>query len=120
MSDFVWHKKEALQEQLKFFGAKKQKFISVYARKPRVRVEVKSSTDDSCNTGNNLAARYGCLQSQDIAAMQRAQQSALCSQANTANLYSLQAAVIEAQGLANATGFGGVYSGASALSWLGN
>lgn len=30
--------KERLSEQLKFFGAKKTKFISVYAKKPRVRM----------------------------------------------------------------------------------
>lgn len=29
-------KKERLAEQLKFFGAKKTKFISVYAKKPRI------------------------------------------------------------------------------------
>lgn len=37
--------KERLAEQLKFFGAKKTKFISVYAKKPRIvcKVKVKSS-----------------------------------------------------------------------------
>ncbi len=49
MSEFTWHKKEALQEQLKFFGAKKQKFISVYAKKPRIRVEVKERESKSVN-----------------------------------------------------------------------
>lgn len=29
-----------LSEQLKFFGAKKQSFISVYAKKPRIRVRI--------------------------------------------------------------------------------
>ena len=38
---FKWHKKSKLSEQLKFFGAKKQGFISVYAKKPRIRVKVK-------------------------------------------------------------------------------
>jgi len=33
--------KERLAEQLKFFGAKKTKFISVYARKPRILCKVK-------------------------------------------------------------------------------
>ncbi|HHZ69296.1 MAG TPA: hypothetical protein EYN54_03225 [Methylococcaceae bacterium] len=35
--------KERLTEQLKFFGAKKTKFISCYAKKPRVRIKVKDS-----------------------------------------------------------------------------
>ena len=34
-------KKERLTEQLKFFGAKKTEFISVYAKKPRIRYKVK-------------------------------------------------------------------------------
>lgn len=36
-----WYKKKRLQEQLKFFGAKKTRFISCYAKKPRVRVKLK-------------------------------------------------------------------------------
>ncbi len=47
MNDWQWKKKESLSEQLKFFGAKKQKFISVYAKKPRIRVEVKTKPDES-------------------------------------------------------------------------
>lgn len=35
-----WQKKR-LADQLKFFGAKKTKFISVYARKPRILCKVK-------------------------------------------------------------------------------
>lgn len=35
MNNSRWNK-ERLLEQLKFFGAKKQKFISCYAKKPRV------------------------------------------------------------------------------------
>lgn len=41
MIDWQWKKKDALAEQLKFFGAKKQKFISVYAKKPRILIKVK-------------------------------------------------------------------------------
>ncbi len=33
-----WHDKKRLAEQLKFFGAKKQKFISCYAKKPRILI----------------------------------------------------------------------------------
>jgi len=39
---FEWYKKGELVDQLKFFGAKKQGFISVYAKKPRIRVKVES------------------------------------------------------------------------------
>ena len=42
MSDFNWKRKERLQEQLKFFGAKKTRFISCYAKKPKVRVKNKT------------------------------------------------------------------------------
>jgi len=41
MSKFSCKDKDKLKEQLKFFKAKKQQFISVYAKKPRIRVEVK-------------------------------------------------------------------------------
>ena len=67
MNDFTWHKKEALQEQLKFFGAKKQKFISVYAKKPRIRVEVKDEQESSIV---DYAQRF-LLPQDRIAAMQQ-------------------------------------------------
>ena len=35
-------KKERLAEQLKFFGAKKTEFISVYAKKPRILCKAKA------------------------------------------------------------------------------
>lgn len=35
-----WHKKKRLHEQLKFFGAKKTRFISCYAKKPRIKIEL--------------------------------------------------------------------------------
>jgi len=37
--------KERLTEQLKFFGAKKTKFISVYARKPRILCKAKTNAN---------------------------------------------------------------------------
>lgn len=42
MSNWRWKRKALLAEQLKFFGAKKQKFISVYAKKPRILCKVKA------------------------------------------------------------------------------
>ena len=36
MEDFLWAKRQKLNEQLKFFKAKKKKFISIYAKKPRI------------------------------------------------------------------------------------
>lgn len=53
MNNWQWKKKEALQEQLKFFGAKKQEFISIYAKKPKVRVKVKPNPDNSRVTNVN-------------------------------------------------------------------
>ena len=41
MNKFLWKKKIALAEQLKFFGASKVDFISVYAKKPRVLCKAK-------------------------------------------------------------------------------
>ncbi len=101
MSEFTWHKKEALQEQLKFFGAKKQKFISVYAKKPRIRVEVNKSIDVDRNTDANLCVFNGYLRNQGAIAMQRN------------NLYSL------GQSQASLSGFGIAQSGLSSLLGLG-
>ena len=36
MRTLSWYEKERLNEQLKFFDAKKTKFISIYAKKPRI------------------------------------------------------------------------------------
>lgn len=35
-----WYRKKRLEEQLKFFGAKKTRFISCYAKKPRIKMEL--------------------------------------------------------------------------------
>ena len=42
MIEFKWYQQKRLNEQLKFFGAKKKGFISCYAKqvKPRIRVKV--------------------------------------------------------------------------------
>ena len=40
MNDWQWKKRAELSKQLKFFKAKKQKFISCYAGKPRIRMSI--------------------------------------------------------------------------------
>ena len=45
MIKFLWKKKIALAEQLKFFGASKVDFISVYAKKPRILCKVKVNSN---------------------------------------------------------------------------
>lgn len=44
---FDWNKKKMLAEQLRFFGAKKQSFISCYARKPRILVRDRAFNRDA-------------------------------------------------------------------------
>ena len=44
-----WLDKKRITEQLKFFGAKKQMFISVYAKKPRILVKITNKTHNSTN-----------------------------------------------------------------------
>lgn len=39
MTDFLWKKKERLNEQLNFFGYKNKRFVSVYASKPKITVD---------------------------------------------------------------------------------
>ena len=52
VKNFQWKNKQSLAEQLKFFGAKKQGFISVYAKKPRVLCKVKSVKDNDISIGD--------------------------------------------------------------------
>jgi len=44
--DFDWKRKERLQEQLKFFGASKTRFISCYAKKPKIRILTKIASSN--------------------------------------------------------------------------
>ena len=110
-----YDKKSRLYSQLKFFGAKKQKFISVYAKKPRIRVEVKNreSKDDCLTRRNNanlssmmaeyaqLEAYNNFLRNQSSAAMQRNNlyHSPLFVSAQSSGYYGIKAAraQIEAQ-----------------------
>ena len=61
-----WHKKKRLTEQLKFFGAKKLKFISCYAKKPRIVMKVKTVT--ALNPATRLAQQrqLSALHSQQL------------------------------------------------------
>ena len=49
--DFNWKRKSRLQEQLRFFGASKTRFISCYAKKPRIKVKLPSN-DIKCTDSN--------------------------------------------------------------------
>jgi hypothetical protein len=78
-NDFMWYKKQRLAEQLKFFGAKKTKFISCYAKKPRVRIYAEkplsiSLRDITLQQGNGLLAaqQVGLAQYQAQAATNHA------------------------------------------------
>ena len=86
MNSWQWKKKAALSEQLKFFGAKKQRFVSVYAKKPRIRIKVnrKPRTSGAVSfsvQAEQLSSLYqrqsqlGCIRngigSNDIAAAQQ-------------------------------------------------
>ena len=40
--------KERLKKQLEFFGAKKTRFISCYAKKPRIKLKIEPKADALC------------------------------------------------------------------------
>jgi len=89
---FDWEKKGSLSEQLKFFGAKKQSFISCYAKKPRIVMKVKSIA--TMNPATKLArdrqlsalyqsqlnrgTQHGALGFQQMAMAQTQSNNALC------------------------------------------
>ncbi len=52
MLDWRWKKKEAIKEQCSFFGYKPKRFISVYAKKPRILVKAKSKPVIDYNNSN--------------------------------------------------------------------
>ena len=107
MSDFKWHDKKRLAEQLEFFGAKKKEFISVYSKKkPKIRMENKSIRPIQDNNPR-LAydPRYG---------MQQAQQTQLAQ-----HMYN--AALAQRNSLGSAGYYGGVNNDGlgAALSYFG-
>ncbi len=91
MNEFAWKDKDKLKEQLKFFGAKKQQFISVYAKKPRIRVEVKKDEykliDDSERWRLQQNVALGRLQQNvALANLRSSQASALYNAASISGL----------------------------------
>jgi hypothetical protein len=60
--DKPFNKATRLKEQLKFFGAKQKRFISVYAKKPRVRVKAKAENPRVYNKSPD--AREAAFQAQ--------------------------------------------------------
>ena len=54
MNDWQWKKRQLLVSQLEFFGCKKIKFISEYAKKPRVCIKEKApkAVSNDCTLGD--------------------------------------------------------------------
>lgn len=59
--DFLKYKKQRLKEQLEFFAAKKTKFVSVYAKKPKILIKpdppkekMMGAPHNSSGLGNNF------------------------------------------------------------------
>ena len=67
MKSFQWKNKQSLAEQLKFFGAKKQGFISVYAKKPRILCKAKVERSWLGGSGNAvLGQSFDVSQAQSL------------------------------------------------------
>lgn len=89
-------RKERLAEQLKFFGAKKTEFISVYAKKPRILCKAKAKQLVSASHAAGQAQLSALYQTQINRGIERSTlgfnqmaqaQSALCNGFNQAYLY---------------------------------
>ena len=54
MDDWKWKKRQLLVSQLEFFGCKKIKFISEYAKKPRICIKKKTpeAASNNCTLGD--------------------------------------------------------------------
>lgn len=95
MDKFLWKKKTALAEQLRFFGAKKQKFISVYARKPRIRVKVKRGYKVDIPRVinidyNDIRQRHIDMQMRDLYQRQQQEMHRQAQASAQSNMYQLQ------------------------------
>ena len=67
MKSFQWKNKQSLAEQLKFFGAKKQGFISAYAKKPRILCKAKVERSWLGGSGNAvLGQSFAVSQAQSV------------------------------------------------------
>lgn len=100
---FEWHKKSKLAEQLKFFGARKQGFISVYAKKPRILVKPKVDDRALINLGKWRAESV-------LYNAQMDRQMNINKRGSLSNLY--------AQGMQNVGmgGYGGFYGSSACAS----
>ena len=107
-----WYAKKRLEEQLKFFGAKKTRFISRYAKKPRVRVNINPINDketiDSCNymvksavdRGNYISGLAGKSANIAYIAQMNALQNAAAAQLNSAHQSAVQQSMSGLGGMA--------------------
>jgi hypothetical protein len=96
--------KERLAEQLKFFGAKKTKFISVYARKPRILCKVKVKAERQEQSGLD---QQRALQELYNAQYLRGTQNSFLGLAQTSQLQ----AMTQAGSMAVASGLMGMVNG---------
>ena len=81
---FEWKRKQLEDEQIKFFGGERKKFVSCYVRKekPRIRIKNKESVKFDLNPGYsvNSAAQLAYIQQRALASM------GAMNQINLANL----------------------------------
>jgi hypothetical protein len=80
-----------LYEQLDFFGAKKKRFVSIYAKKPHIRLKVKGAP-----VSRHQAKEYWLV---ELARQQANQQALACGQLFASQ--QSQMAAMGARGLAN-------------------
>jgi|GEM_PF-3023585 len=93
-----WYEKKRLTEQLKFFNYKPKRFISVYAKKPRILVKEKTYRIDL-----RSQTMIASMQSQIYTGMQNTHNAYLQREAMLAN----QQAAIGSQGQGLSSGLGG-------------
>lgn len=108
------HDKESRRDaQFKFFGYKPKRFISVYARKPRVRVKIKVKHDNSRVTNVNYNDSRTAYIDRQMAALY--QQQMQMGNQQSAMAYGQGAAAQQAMGAA----YGHGMLGLSSLAGLG-
>jgi len=110
---FNWEKRNRLDEQLKFFNATKKRFISCYAKKPRVKVY----SDGVKRFKIDLNPRYGIRSTQQAIHIQ--QHAVAASLANLAAQRNTNAANMQFLGMLGGTGCSGNMQGQSGLGATG-
>jgi hypothetical protein len=107
--------KERLAEQLKFFGAKKTEFISVYAKKPRILCKAKAKQLVSASYTAGQAQLSALYQTQINKGIERrlfgCNQMALAQRAMSNQLGYAQAIGMQNHGLSG--GLGGIFGAGS-------